>query len=56
MEHWPGVFARYMFFVKHPYFLPCAIMSTFTLFVFITVFIGMREVWPVDINVMNHRN
>lgn len=42
-KHWPSVFGN-DFWIKHPYFLPCAIMGTITFLIFLGSVVGLREV------------
>ena len=44
-SEYPNVFGGIKLFEEFPYFLPCAIAGTLSLFVFIFALFDLKEVW-----------
>lgn len=46
-DRWPGVFSH-PFWVKFPYFLPCAVSAAFSAFTFVMTALFLKEVRQID--------
>ena len=47
-SEYPNVFGGIKLFEEFPYFLPCAIAGTLSLFVFIFALFDLKEVWALQ--------
>jgi MFS family permease len=50
-ERFPDLFGKNQFLIKHPYFLPCAIPATFSLFAWLITFSFLKETLPAPISI-----
>lgn len=56
-KHWPLVFDN-LFWVEHPYFLPCVVVGAITFVIFLGSLVGLREVrlsFPVSLMTLPSR-